>query len=133
MEARGRSTPEQFAVTFAIRVLQNAIGLLFYVFVIVGIDAYSGSYSSILGSSRSCPTATPARSSATILTFVAWAIGASIVQVLVYRRGLRRWPDDPLDPDPPPAPPARRRRPPPASGRGASTRARSSSPRPSRS
>lgn len=106
MEAHGRSTPEQFAVTFAIRVLQNAIGLLFYVLVIAGIDAYFASFSNVLGIIPFMPDSDTAVLIGTALTFAGWSIGATLVQVLVYQRGLRRWPEDPLDPDPAPAPPA---------------------------
>ena len=105
MEARGRSTAAQFAVTFLIRVLQNAIGLLFYVLVIAGIEAYFASFSNILDLIPFVPDSDTAVLVGSALLFAGWSIGATLVQVLVYQRGLRRWPHDPPDPDPaPPAP-----------------------------
>lgn len=124
MEAHGRSTPEQFAVTFLIRVLQNAIGLLFYVLIIAGIDAYFASFSNVLGIIPFMPESDTAVLIGTAVTFAAWSIGATLVQVLVYQRGLRRWPEDPPDPDPPPAPPAA-----PVEGLAAGERTRRFDPR----
>ena len=106
MEAHGRSTVAQFLVTFAIRVLQNAIGLLFYVLVIAGVDAYFASFSNILDLIPFVPDSDTAVLVGSALLFVGWSVGATLVQVLVYQRGLRRWPTDPLDPDPAPPSPA---------------------------
>ena len=50
MEGRGRGRGAQFAVAAAIRLLSNAIGIAFFVFVITGgLDAYSGTYENIAG------------------------------------------------------------------------------------
>ena len=106
MEARGRSTAAQFAVTFLIRALQNAIGLLFYVLVIAGVDAYFASFSNILDVIPFVPDTDTAVFVGTALTFAGWAVGATLVQVLVYQRGLRRWPVDPPAPDAPAEAPA---------------------------
>jgi hypothetical protein len=106
MEAKGRSTPTQFAATFLIRALQNAIGLLFYVLVIAGVDAYFASFSNILDLIPFVPDSDAAVFIGSALLFLGWSVGASIVQVLVYQRGLRRWPVDPPAPDPAPTPPA---------------------------
>jgi hypothetical protein len=100
MEARGRSTAAQFAVTFGIRAAQNLIGLLFYVLVIAGIDAYFASFSRILGWIPFVPDSDRAVLVGSALLFAGWAVGATLVQVLVYQRGLRRWPADPPAPEP---------------------------------
>jgi hypothetical protein len=100
MEAARRSTLAQFAVTFAIRTIQNLIGLIFYVLVIAGIDAYFESFSRILGLIPFMPDSDTAVTVGSIALFMAWGIGATIIQVLVYQRGLRRWPADPPAPDP---------------------------------
>ena len=102
MEARGSSTPAQFAVAFAIRTVQNLVGLLFYVLVIAGVEAYFAGASRLLGWLPFVPDSDRAVLIGSAILFMAWGIGASIVQVLVYQRGLRRWPADPEAPDAPP-------------------------------
>ena len=50
MEGRGRGPVAQFAVAAAIRLLSNAVGIAFFVFVITGgLDAYSGTYENLAG------------------------------------------------------------------------------------
>jgi hypothetical protein len=105
MEGKGRSTAAQFAVTFAIRAAQNLTGLLFYVLVIAGIDAYFASFSRILGFIPFMPDGDRTVLIGSAVLFAAWAVGASVIQVLVYQRGLRRWPaEDPPPPDGPAGP-----------------------------
>ena len=107
MEGKGRSTLAQFGVTFGIRAAQNLIGLLFYVIVIAGIEAYFASFSRILGFIPFMPDSDRAVLVGSALLFAGWAVGASVIQVLVYQRGLRRWPaEDPPPPDAPPDEPA---------------------------
>jgi hypothetical protein len=103
MEARGRGTAPQLATTIAIRAFQNLMFTLFYVFVIVGFDAYTGSYDQLFGWIPGLPTDPAGALAMAAVSLVIWAVGASIVQVLVYRRGLRRWPapDAALAPEPP--------------------------------
>jgi hypothetical protein len=107
MEARGRSTAAQFALMFSIRTLQNLVGLLFYVLVIAGVDAYFESFRRILGWIPFMPNGDTAVWIGSISLFLLWGVGATVIQVLVYQRGLRRWPADPPAPDPAPpnAPP----------------------------
>jgi hypothetical protein len=92
MEARGHGTLPQVLVTIAIRASQNLAWTLFYVAVIVGLDAYTGSYEQLLGWIPLLPNDQTGALVSAAIVLVGWAIGASIVQVLVYRRGLRRWP-----------------------------------------
>jgi hypothetical protein len=92
MEARGQGTLPQVLVTIAIRAAQNLLFTLFYVWVILGIDAYAGSYDQFFGWLPLLPEGRAGALVSAAIALVAWAIGASIVQVLVYRRGLRRWP-----------------------------------------
>jgi hypothetical protein len=120
MEARGHGTVPQVLTTIAIRATQNLLFTLFYVFVIVGIDAYTGSYDQLFGWLPLLPEDETGALVSAALVLVGWAIGASIVQVLVYRRGLRRWPAAVpaiQSPDAEPDEPAPARRPRPANAR----------------
>ena len=92
LHARGWGAVAQFGVCFVIRMLSNAAGLAFFVWVIAGgVDAYAGTYDAIaerLGFSLS-------EHATLILSLVGlgvWGAFASTVQVAVYRRGLRDWP-----------------------------------------
>jgi hypothetical protein len=92
MEARGRSFALQLAVCGLIRVISNALGVAFFVFVIAGgLDAYSGTYENLAGRvgidlGRSGTVAI------TLVSLAVWGVAASVVQVLVYRRALAQWP-----------------------------------------
>jgi hypothetical protein len=92
MEARGHGTLPQVLTTIAIRATQNLLFTLFYVFVIVGVDAYAGSYDQLFAWLPLLPSGQTGALVSAAIVLVGWAVGASIVQVLVYRRGLRRWP-----------------------------------------
>jgi hypothetical protein len=92
MEERGRGTVAQTLVTIAIRASQNLVGTVFYIFIIVGLEAYTGSYSRLFGWIPLLPETDAGALIGAAIVLVLWAIGASITQVLVYRRGLRRWP-----------------------------------------
>jgi len=103
MEATGRHVAAQVAAAGAVRVLSNAIGFAFFVWVIAGgLDAYAGSYDRIVGlfGLELGQGGTLAVSLAGLLF---WGVMASVVQVLVYRRGLERWPERAPDAEPPPA------------------------------
>jgi hypothetical protein len=77
-----------------LRLIHNTATTAFFIWVIAGgLDAYSGTYERIAGR-----VGIDLNSSGTLaitaVGLVAWAAFASIVQVLVYRRGLRSWPDE---------------------------------------
>ncbi len=92
MEGRGRGPAAQFAVAAAIRLLSNAVGIAFFVFVITGgLDAYSGTYENLAGRVGISLDETGTLV-LTALGLVVWGVLASAVQVTVYRRGLRGWP-----------------------------------------
>ena len=114
MEVRGHGTTAQALVAAVIRTAENVPATAFYVAVIVGVDAWTGTYDRLLGWLPFLPDGQAGAVMATLLALVAWTVGASIVQAVVYRRGLRLWPDD-VDPEgnPPLAVP----RPRPASAR----------------
>jgi hypothetical protein len=91
MEARGAPPLLQVLAILAIRLLLNALGSLFFILVIAGgLDAYAGSAENVaeLVGLQVGPADTLLLTLAGVL---AWSVFASIVQVTVYRRGLRRW------------------------------------------
>ena len=92
MEARGRSLGAQAVVAAMVRLAHNALGTWLYVWLILGIDAYTGTYDRLLGWLPILPEGRAGALAATLLSLAFWTVGASVVQALVYRRGLRRWP-----------------------------------------
>lgn len=97
MHRRGRGVASQVALAAIIRLVSNTAGASFFIFVITGgLDAYSGAYENIahkvgidLGQAGALV--------ATGVALLLWTALASVAQVLVYRRGLDRWPDGELD------------------------------------
>jgi len=94
MEARGHGTVAQAFAAAAVRLGHNVPGTAFYIWIILGIDAYAGSYDSLLGFVPVLPEGRTGALITTAIGLVAWTIVGSTVQALVYRRGLRRWPAD---------------------------------------
>jgi hypothetical protein len=94
LEARGTPLPLQLLACSAIRLLHNAATTAFFIWVITGgLDAYAGTYDALAGRLGLQVTTTTALG-LTAAGLLAWAAFASTVQVLVYRRGLRNWPDE---------------------------------------
>jgi hypothetical protein len=114
LEARRRTVSAQILACAAIRLAQNAVFVAFFVLVLAGgIDAYADTYNSIARRLPLLPEGTSAALVATGLSLIGWAAFASTVQVLVYRRGLRRWPSESpdgardIEPEPPDEAPRR--------------------------
>jgi hypothetical protein len=85
----------QILVCAAIRLAQNAVFVAFGILVLVGgVDAYTDSYDWLAGKIPLLPEGTQAALIATAVGLVIWALFASTVQVLIYRRGLHRWPSE---------------------------------------
>ncbi len=91
MEARGHGTVAQTLAAAAIRLAHHVVGFLFYVWLILGIDAYTGTYDRLLGWVPLLPEGRTGAIIATALAIAGWTVVASVVQAVVYRRGLRRW------------------------------------------
>ena len=92
LEARGWAAAAQVLVCTAMRVLSNAAGVAFFVWVIAGgLDAYAGSYDALAGR-LGFSLSEQGTLLITALGLLLWGIFASVVQVSVYRRGLQRWP-----------------------------------------
>ena len=84
----------QFLACAAGRILHNSLATAFFVFVLIGgLDAYAGTYDEVLGSLGLPPPGVGGALVLTGLMILAWAALASAIQVHLYRRGLRRWPD----------------------------------------
>jgi hypothetical protein len=101
LEARGWRPLPQILVCAVIRILHNAATTAFFIWVITGgLDAYAGTYDAI-GRRIGIEVGTADALALTGAGLLAWGAFASTIQVLVYRRGLRRWPDgdDPRDVD----------------------------------
>jgi hypothetical protein len=88
---RGWSVTAQVLACGVVRVLHNAVTTAFFIWVITGgLDAYAGTYDA-LGRRVGLQVGTADALVLTAIGLVGWAVFASVVQVLVYRRGLRRW------------------------------------------
>jgi hypothetical protein len=97
--ARGVRLAWQMLACGTIRLLQNAaVGAFVIVVLTGGFDVYLDTYDSIAGWVPLLPEGDTAAIVAILAGPVLWAVFASVVQVLVYRRGLRAWPtgEDPL-------------------------------------
>lgn len=98
LEARGATVAWQMLVCGTIRLFQNALTGAFVILVLTGgFDVYLDTYDSIAGWMPLLPEGQTAAIVAILAGLVGWAVFASVVQVLVYRRGLHAWPtEDPL-------------------------------------
>ena len=91
LEARGWSLFPQLLICATLRLIQNTATTAFFIWVITGgLDAYAGTYDA-LGRRLGIEVGTADALALTAAGLVVWAVFASVVQVLVYRRGLRRW------------------------------------------
>ena len=91
-EARLVSPVLQWLVCAVMRLLNNSLATAFFIWI-TGFDAYSGTYER-LGERVDLELGTPEVLGLTLLGLLAWSAFASAVQVVVYRRGLKRWPDE---------------------------------------
>jgi hypothetical protein len=83
----------QLLACASVRLLHNAATTAFFIWVITGgLDAYAGTYDAI-GRRVGIEVGTADALAVTLAGLLAWAAFASTVQVLVYRRGLRAWPE----------------------------------------
>jgi hypothetical protein len=91
LDARSVGVPLQVLACGLVRVLHNSATTAFFIWVITGgLDAYAGTYDA-LGGRLGLEIGTADALVLTALGLIGWALFASTVQVLVYRRGLRDW------------------------------------------
>lgn len=93
MDGDGVSPAWQVAACVLLRFAYNAMTTAFFIWVLAGgLPAYAGTYDSVFGNLPLLPSGPAAALIATSIGLLAWAGFASVTQVAVYRRGLRRWP-----------------------------------------
>jgi hypothetical protein len=110
LEARGWSLAPQILTCGVLRLLHNTATTAFFIWVITGgLDAYAGTYDA-LGRRLGIDVGTADALAFTAAGLLVWAVFASVIQVLVYRRALRDWDrrasadaSEILDDDDPPA------------------------------
>jgi hypothetical protein len=91
LHARGAGFWPRFLACATVRLVHNAATTAFFIWVIAGgLDAYAGTYDAI-GRRVGIEVGTADAVVLTLVSLLAWAVFASTVQVLVYRRGLRGW------------------------------------------
>jgi hypothetical protein len=98
LESRGTGARKQMIVCATIRLVQNAITSAFVILVLTGVGVYLESYDTIAGVIPLLPEGRVAAWVVTIGGLLLWAVFASAVQVLVYRRGLQEWPGPHAEP-----------------------------------
>jgi hypothetical protein len=91
LKARRVGVALQVLACGAIRLLHNSATTAFFIWIVTGgLDAYAGTYDS-LGRRVGIEVGSSDALLLTAAGLLAWAVFASIMQVLVYRRGLRDW------------------------------------------
>ena len=91
LEARGWRPLAQMLACAAVRLVHNTATTAFFIWVITGgLDAYAGTYDAI-GRRVGIEIGSADALALTLAGLLAWTAFASVVQVLVYRRGLARW------------------------------------------
>jgi hypothetical protein len=94
LEARGRPAWLQALACAAIRLAHYTVLSALYIWVVLGgLDAYTGSYETLTGWLGFLPQGEYAALALAAAGNVIWAAIYSTIQVLVYRRALRDWPD----------------------------------------
>lgn len=76
----------------AVRFAYYMVTTAFYVAVLIGLDAYVGTYERVRDVLAFLPSGQAAAVGATVLGLALWSAGAGVIQAWVLRRGLRRWP-----------------------------------------
>jgi len=90
LEARSVAALVQVLACTGLRVLLNAVGVTFFIWVVGGLEAYAGSYDAI-AERFGFNVSERATVLVTLAGLLGWGVFASTVQVWVYRRGLRGW------------------------------------------
>ena len=75
------------AIRFGYYIVTSA----FYILVLVGLDAYTGTYAAIRETLGFLPRGNGAALAVTAAFLAVWSLGAGLIQAWVIRRGLRRW------------------------------------------
>jgi hypothetical protein len=98
LERRGAAFLALAVVGAAIRFGYYVVTSAFYVLVLVGLDAYTGTYDALRGTFAFLPAGDGAAIAVTAAFLAVWSLAAGLIQAWVLRRGLRRWSDADLQP-----------------------------------
>ena len=93
LHARGARFLLLAAAGAAVRFAYYLVTTAFYVSVLVGLDAYVGTYERVRDLLGFLPPGQAAALGATALALALWSAVAGLIQAWVLRRGLRRWPE----------------------------------------
>lgn len=94
LDRRGAGYLALAAAGALVRYLYYLATLAFYIWVLVGVDAYTGTYESVRDLVPFLPAGARAAIWVSAVGLVFWSAGAGLIQAWVIRRGLRRWPED---------------------------------------
>lgn len=91
--ARGAAAAVQMVTCAAIRLVDQLAMTAFYIWIVVGgLGPYADTFDATLGRLPLVPKGQAAALALGLGGLLFWTVSASIVQVLVYRRGLDTWP-----------------------------------------
>jgi len=93
LHARGRSLVLLALAGAAVRSVYYAATSTFSIVVLIGLEAYVGSYEQLRGLLDFLPEGRAAALWVTAVGLLAWSLAAGLVQAWVVRRGLRQWDD----------------------------------------
>ncbi len=93
LERRGAALLALALAGAAIRFGYYIVTSAFYVLVLVGLEAYAGTYEAIRETLAFLPAGDAAAIIMTAAFLGVWSLGAGLIQAWVVRRGLRHWSD----------------------------------------
>ena len=95
LESRRARLITQIAVAALVRLSLALLGTAFFIWIILGgLDAYAGAYEWMTSRLGWLPEGEAGVLVLSAVSLLIWTLLASPVQVLIYRRGMRRWPSD---------------------------------------
>lgn len=94
MHRRGRSLLSLALAGAAVRTWYYLATSAFSILVLIGLDAYAGSYEQLRQRLGFLPEGAAAALWVTAVMLVVWSLGAGLVQAWVVQRGLRQWDDN---------------------------------------
>ncbi len=94
LDSRGRAFLVLAAAAAAVRTAFYAATSTFSIVVLIGLDAYLGTYDRARDAVSFLPAGTAAALLLTFASLVAWSGAAGLIQAWVIRRGLSRWEDE---------------------------------------
>ena len=97
LERRGAALLTLAVVGATIRFAYYVVTSAFYVLVLVGLEAYTGTYEALRETFAFLPAGDRAALFVTAAFLGVWSLGAGLIQAWVLRRGLRHWPEAGLE------------------------------------